>query len=170
MQGKNVQLHKGFTLMEVMVAVSIFAIVVTVGIGALLTINNSYRKAQTSRQAIDSLTYILESMSRSIRTAQSWDSAINTNEFSFVDQDGIPVVYSYLPEGVFMIKDGVSNKLNPSNVTIDSMLFTQFGGVMGHQSYLQINIIGTVTSGRDVSKFSFQTGVSKRSIDDVPGI
>jgi prepilin-type N-terminal cleavage/methylation domain-containing protein len=38
---KQNKAHAGFTLMEVMVAVSIFAIVMTVGIGALLTINVS---------------------------------------------------------------------------------------------------------------------------------
>ncbi len=167
MQKKRSQLHKGFTLMEVMVAVSIFAIVVTVGIGALLTINNSYRKAQTSRQAVDSLTYILESMSRSLRTAQSWDIGNTFDHFGFVDQDGVAVSYDYLQEGIVMTKDTIPYKLNPSNVSIDNLLFTQFGGTMGQQSYLQINISGTVTSGRDTSSFSFQTSVSKRRMDDI---
>ena len=153
--------------MEVMVAVSIFAIVVTVGIGALLTINNSYRKAQTSRQAVDSLTYILESMSRSLRTAQSWDIGNTFDHFGFVDQDGVAVSYDYLQEGIVMTKDTIPYKLNPSNVSIDNLLFTQFGGTMGQQSYLQINISGTVTSGRDTSSFSFQTSVSKRRMDDI---
>jgi hypothetical protein len=49
--------------MEVMVSVSIFTIVVVVGIGSLLTINETYRKSQTDRKAVDSLTYNLEAMS-----------------------------------------------------------------------------------------------------------
>jgi len=167
MQKPSLQSHKGFTLMEVMVAVSIFAIVVTVGIGALLTINNSYRKAQTSRQAVDSLTYILESMSRSIRTAQSWDTGNSSIHFGFIDQDGVPVSYEYGPGEISMVTDGVPYKLNPDNVFIDKVLFTEFT-TPGRQSYLQINIVGTITSGQDTSKFSFQTGVSKRSLDENP--
>ena len=174
MQKYSPQFHKGrtssargFTLMEVMVAVSIFAIVVTVGIGALLTINNSYRKAQTSRQAVDSLTYILESMSRSIRTARSWDAGNGSQRFGFTDQDGVPTSYDYGPGEIFMTTDGVPYKLNPENVFIDRLLFTEFA-VPGQQSYLQINIAGTITSGQDTSKFSFQTGVSKRSLDENP--
>ncbi len=182
MQKKYTQSHKGFTLMEVMVAVSIFAIVVTIGIGALLTINNSYRKAQISRQAIDSLSYILESMSRSLRTAQEWDGATTyngtpTSQFSFRDQDGVLVTYQLNHPDVFMDidTDGVtgtslatgSYQLNPENVTIDTLTFTPFGGV-GEQSYLQINIAGTVTSGQRVSSFAFQTSVSKRTLESVP--
>ncbi len=167
MQKPSLQFHKGFTLMEVMVAVSIFAIVVTVGIGALLTINNSYRKAQTSRQAVDSLTYILESMSRSIRTAQSWDTNNGPVHFGFVDQDGVSIAYDLGPGEIFMTTDGVQYKLNPDNVFIDKVLFTKFI-TPGKQSYLQINLVGTIKSGQDTSKFSFQTGVSKRSLDENP--
>lgn len=182
MHKKSLQPHKGFTLMEVMVAVSIFAIVVTVGIGALLTINNSYRKSQVSRQAIDSLTYILESMSRSLRTAREWDVSNSydgtpTSSFVFRDQDGVLVTYRLASPDVYMDldTDGVTGtalasgpyKLNPNNVAIDTFTFTAFGG-NGKQSYLQINIAGTVTSGQQSSSFAYQTAVSKRSLDTVP--
>ena len=110
---------------------------------------------------------ILESMSRSLRTAQSWDIGNTFDHFGFVDQDGVAVSYDYLQEGIVMTKDTIPYKLNPSNVSIDNLLFTQFGGTMGQQSYLQINISGTVTSGRDTSSFSFQTSVSKRRMDDI---
>ena len=151
--------------MEVMVAVSIFAIVVTVGIGALLTINNNYRKAQTSRQAIDSLTYILETMSRSLRTAQVWNTGNSSYYFAFKDQDGVDVAYNFIPtEGIFMITNGIPYKLNPSNVIIENVLFTQLGD-SGQTPYLQINIAGTVSFGKNSSEFAFQTGVSKRTSD-----
>ena len=82
--------------MEVMVSVSIFAIIVTIGIVALVSINDAYRKSEASRQSIDSLTYILESMSRRIRTAQSWTTPAGTSPtFTFVDQDGITVTYAW---------------------------------------------------------------------------
>ncbi len=172
--------QKGFTLMEVMVAVSIFAIVVTVGIGSLLTINSTYRKSQIDRQAIDSLTFTLESMSREMRTAATWTASYNagaTNEFRFVDQDGADVIYSWVGDGLF--KDyqcsGCQNQslpnsngqpydMTPGNVKITKMSFLPLQSTNG-QPYVQINVGGQVTSGKEITDFAFQTGVSKRTSD-----
>lgn len=155
--------------MEVMVAVSIFAIVVTIGIGSLLVINNSYRQAQTSRQAIDSLTYVLESMSRSIRTAQEWYSGTNTAyQFGFKDQEGKDVEY-VINGSTITIENKTDSEgpyvITPDNVEISpASMFTEFPSNDGYK-YVQINIAGKVTYGKQVSDFAFQTGVSKRSPD-----
>lgn len=180
---------KGFTLMEVMVSVSIFTLVVTVGIGSLLSINEAYRKSQTDRKVIDSLTYTLESMSRRIRTAQRWDTppGAPSNTFSFIDQDGIAVTYGYAldPDHVGMdiinpagsspsLADG-SYDITPEGVHVapvyngrtipgGGLWFTPYTSPNG-QKYLQINIGGAVDNGRQSSEFMFQTSVSKRSFD-----
>jgi prepilin-type N-terminal cleavage/methylation domain-containing protein len=166
------QSHKGFTLMEVMVAVSIFAIVVTVGIGALLTINDTYRKSQTERQAIDSLTYVLESMSRSIRTAQEWYPTSTVDTFKFKDQDGIDLWYIFqYPKIILRVETAGGTlipgdyDLTPMNVEIGNLAFTAALPPTALQSYLQINIQGKVTNAKQVSDFAFQTGVSKRVLD-----
>lgn len=183
----------GFTLMEVMVAVSIFAIVVTVGIVSLLTINDTYRKSQTERQTLDSLTFVLESMSRRIRTAASWDSATTygspSNAFTFIDQDGVTITYQWSPsdQKIYMdyecngctnptLADGLHD-MTPANVKItdtnaDGTPFPGGGLVFvptkqdgTGQSYVQINLGGYVANGKQNSGFSFQTGVSKRPLD-----
>lgn len=183
--------QQGFTLMEVMVAVSIFTIIVTVGIGSLLTINNAYRKSQTQRQAIDSLTYVLESMSRRIRTAQEWSPNNITNQptsrFEFIDQDGVLVTYQWVGEKIIMFIDNQGNApialpdntdegydLTPENVhiatddpdgvSIPGGLSFVINGGNGAAEYVQINIGGYVVNGKEMSNFSFQTGVSKRSL------
>lgn len=164
--------------MEVMVSVSIFAIVLTVGIVGLITINDAYRKSQTSRQAIDSLTYIIESMSRRIRTASPWDSGITfgspATSFKFVDQDNIGVTYRF--DGVNAIYMDITNpgnvgpiatgsyNLTPNNIIIKGLTFLPFGG-QGKQSYVQMNVEGSVTDGKETSDFAFQTSVSKRVLD-----
>lgn len=166
--------NRGFTLIEVMVAVSIFTIIMTVGIVALLTINNSYRKSQTDRQAIDSITYALESMSRRIRTSREWSVGINygnpDSHFSFIDQDGILVTYNWIGEKIIVDIDNqlATNTIvptgqydiTPRNVVITKMSFLPFAADF---PYVQINIQGKVTNGKEVSDFSFQTGVSKRT-------
>lgn len=160
--------HRGFTLMEVMVAVSIFAIVVTIGIGSLLVINNSYRQAQTSRQAIDSLTYILESLSRSLRTAQEWYPTNTPYSITFKDQDGKEMNYT-IDNQVITMENRTDNEgpyvITPMSVQIDpASMFTEVPAINGFK-YMQINIAGKVTYGKQISNFAFQTGVSKRSPD-----
>ncbi len=173
--------HAGFTLMEVMVSVSIFTIVVIVGIGSLLTINETYRKSQTDRKAVDSLTYNLEAMSRRIRTAQTWGGVIGTptNSFSFKDQDGVDVSYQYdlvTPDHIAVtetVQGGTPETydITPDGVHIDSsvpgggMWFTQYQAGPTGQKYLQINIGGRVENGKQTSQFMFQTSVSKRTFE-----
>ncbi len=168
--------NSGFTLIEVMVAVSIFTIIMTVGIVALLTINNTYRKSQTDRQAIDAMTYTLESMSRRIRTSREWPVGINygnpDTHFSFVDQDGILVTYNWIGSKIVVDIDNqlatntvVVNgqyDITPDNVEITKLTFLPFESPAGFP-YVQINVQGKVTNAKQVSDFSFQTGISKRT-------
>lgn len=167
---------KGFTLMEVMVSVSIFTIIVTVGIGALLTINANYRKSQTDRKTIDSLTYILESMSRSIRTATSWTTTAGGSRFEYVDQDGHDVLYQYdsTVQGHISetVDHGTEEDITPDGVQIKSgdfngsgLYFTPYENGTNGQRYVQINIGGEVQNGKLTSQFMFQTGISKRSFE-----
>jgi prepilin-type N-terminal cleavage/methylation domain-containing protein len=167
---------KGFTLMEVMVAVSIFTIIVTVGIGALLTINNTHRKSQQDRAVIDSIHFALESMSRSIRTAKQWGtiSTGNPSEFYFTDQNDSQINYRHdsTMRAIIMdisdsttVPDG-SYPVTPESIRIEEVVFEQFGGPgTGVQSYLQIQIRGAISSPRQQTDFSIQTGVSKRLLD-----
>ena len=59
---------KGFTLIEVLVSTMIFTIVMVISLGALLSMSESDRKAETLKAVINNLNFSLESMSRNIRT------------------------------------------------------------------------------------------------------
>lgn len=63
---------KGFTLIEIMVAVSIFTIVMLVGVGALLTMVEVNKRAQGINSVINNLNAAVEQMSRSIRVGSSY--------------------------------------------------------------------------------------------------
>ena len=68
---KNTKKEKfttGFTLIEMMVAVSIFAIVVMISMTAILSIVDSNRKAQSLKSVMNNLNFALETMTRSIKT------------------------------------------------------------------------------------------------------
>lgn len=63
---------KGFTLIEILVSVAIFTIVMTIAIGALLTINASLQKAKLLRTAIESMNITLEGIAKKIRTGKDY--------------------------------------------------------------------------------------------------
>lgn len=76
MEKKQIQNNRssGFTLIEIMVSVAIFAIVVTSGMGALTMILKTYRYAQSEKKSADSLSYVLENMTREIRLGHNYYS------------------------------------------------------------------------------------------------
>ncbi len=63
---------KGFTLIEIIVATSIFTVVMLITIGALLSLNDSSRKAQALRTVIDNLNFAVEDMNRKVRTGDNY--------------------------------------------------------------------------------------------------
>jgi prepilin-type N-terminal cleavage/methylation domain-containing protein len=58
----------GFTLVELMVSMTIFTVLVVVGIGAVLQATSQYYMASNMRAIMDNLNFVMEDMSRNIRT------------------------------------------------------------------------------------------------------
>lgn len=66
MMKKNTQ--RGFSLIEIMVSVTIFALVMLIGVGALLSLIDANRRAQAINTTINNVNAALEGMGRAIRT------------------------------------------------------------------------------------------------------
>ena len=64
--------NSGYTIIETMIAVSIFLIVVTIGMGALLNANLLHQKSKDMRSAIDNLSFVMEDISRNLRTGTNY--------------------------------------------------------------------------------------------------
>lgn len=62
----------GYTILETMIAVSVFIIVITMGLSALLNANSLHRSSQNMRSIIDNLSFIMDDMSRNIRTGYTY--------------------------------------------------------------------------------------------------
>ena len=59
----------GFTLVELMVSLSLFIIVVLALVGSLFTVNEASRKVQAMRTVMDNISFATESISRTVRTS-----------------------------------------------------------------------------------------------------
>lgn len=95
--GKNKQLNSrtisnsrrqnGFTLIELMVASSVFAIIMLILIGALLTTFGLAKNSRAMRLAMDNVNYAMESMTRSIRMGTNYTCVQSGSE---INLDGEP--------------------------------------------------------------------------------
>ncbi len=66
--GRTLSMSKGFTLIELMVALTLFVMVVLAAVSALYSVNSASRRVQAMRNVLDNLNFAMESMSRTIRT------------------------------------------------------------------------------------------------------
>jgi type II secretory pathway pseudopilin PulG len=174
---------KGFTLVEIMVSLSVFIIIMTVSLGSILSILNSSEKSQTKKTAMDNLNFALESMARTIRfgtdfhcgtTASSPplpnDCASGDTSFSVRDSNGALIVYS-LSGGQIMksVNNGTASAVTSNEVTISRLRFYVFGSLQWpdiNQPRVMMLLSGTVgIKAETQSTFNLETSVSQRKLD-----
>ena len=65
---KGARYTRGFSLVELMVALTIFAIVMTISIGTLLVMVDANAKAQSLYSTMTNMSFVVDSITRNIRT------------------------------------------------------------------------------------------------------
>ena len=70
---KKIDFKNGFTLIEIMISLGIFAIVAVIAVGALLKVLDANKKAQSIQDAVTNLSFAMETMSRDLRTGTKYD-------------------------------------------------------------------------------------------------
>ncbi len=186
---------EGFTLVELMVALTLFTIVVLATISSLLIVNDAAKKVQSMRAVMDNLNFAVESMTRTLRTGSDFDCGDSGGGTDCSFDDGIPGeaieitsaestsgseirVRYWLDEtnGVGAIKKTVyvNNSVDiEQNVTapeidVETLNFYVQGTELddGIQPSVTIFITGNATSKRNqVAPFSIQSYVSQRTLE-----
>lgn len=181
--------NDAFTLVEVLVSVSIFAIVMLVATGAVFTIVESNKKTHTLKSVMTNLNFALESMARDMRVGFSYrcngvgDCTSGGTTFIYkanrdVDGDGFYNAgdgndqIEYTTSSGRIMKRIYSNgqsavPVTASEIYIESMKFYLFGSGAsdGQQPKVLITIDGYAGIGQTRSDFNIQTTVSQRAID-----
>ena len=181
--------YRGFTLIELIVSIGLFALIMTLAAGAYLIIIGVNRVAQASATGINSLSFTLDDMTRSIRTGTSYncssesggDCIYGGDTFYFTDASGNLVSYTVsnsatlcgAPNTRCIVKtvNGVSATLTDPSVDITTLSFYVTGtGTAAASDYTQPHvtfiIAGTVSTGPGKTKdFNIEAGASMRGID-----
>lgn len=121
MKDLSLKNKKGFTLIEVMIATALFTVIMVVGIGAVLGANDAHKRTQNIRATLDNLSFVMEEMSRSLRTGTRYHCNISsgiltdpqdcpndyTRSIAFESVNGDPT--SAFDQWVYSIQPSLSN-------------------------------------------------------------
>ena len=183
--------HCGFTLIELMVAVSIFTLVMTISMGSILAVFDANKKSQTLRAVMDNVNFTLEGMTRAIRfgrdyhcgsggdTAQPFSCDDGRTSLSVLDQNGKKHTYTLntITNRIERtIDDRTPYPVTSPDVTINKLTFYVLGAYpycslgCSPTDMLQPRVIMVVGGHSGVkpnikSSFSLQTTVSQRAFD-----
>lgn len=169
---QKVNRTRAFTLIEMMVAVSIFAIVVMISMTAILSVVDSNKKAQSLKSVMNNLNFALETMTRSIKTGSGLSVGVDVggDYVQTTDQKPVLVKYSLGTTATSTIVRCVGSPCSEEPITapeviIKTLKFIDGKGV-GQPSVVMI-VQGTVKMSERVSSdFSIQTTITQR----LPGV
>jgi prepilin-type N-terminal cleavage/methylation domain-containing protein len=179
---------RGFTLIEIMVATSIFMIIMLMAMGALVTTSDTAKKSQALRTAMDNVSFAMESMTRTLRMGQDYLcvnsgagvslplSTLTTADCDLSSSGGGAIVFKPAQhtsqDTAFMISGSTLQRCSPGcvditspEVSIEDLRFYVRGSDLDDsiQPSIYITIKGVVTIKGEDSTFAIQTSVSQRS-------
>ncbi|MHB1316870.1 MAG: PilW family protein [Minisyncoccota bacterium] len=177
-------MNKGFTLIEIMVSLSVFIVIMTVSLGSILSIIDSNSKSQNKKVSMDNLNFALESMSRTVRFGTNYycgttssnpppsnDCNVNTNNnsLSIRSSDGSLIVYSLSGGRIIKTVNGTSDPMTSSEITVTRLSFYVFNSAvwpdLGQPRVVMVlsGYVGNKVSTK--SSFNLQTMMSQRKLD-----
>ncbi len=189
------QTNKGFTLVEIMVSVSIFAMVMLMATASVFSIVEANKKTHTLKSVMTNLNFALESMARDMRvgfryacgasvplgSAQSCaggDVVFRFKANRDVDGDGLydsadlndQIEYSLSSNRIMKRIYGGSGSnlaITAAEMTITSLKFYATGTATsdGKQPKVVITVQGYAGEGTTKSSFNIETTVTQRVID-----
>ena len=186
---KTKKFNKGFTLIELMVASSVFIIVMLISSGAILSVFDANQKSKSLRSVMDNLNLSMESMTRSIRFGKDYHcgstgtitlpyscNGSGANSITILDVSGVTVTYSLVNDanGIPRIQrtsSATSYYMTSPDVKITNLKFYVYGAEpYAGGDVLQPRVIMVVGGYAGVkattkSVFSLQTTISQRQFD-----
>ena len=114
MTNPRIQKNTGFTLVEMLVAVFVFSIIMTIAVGAIFSLVSANKSSQALKSVTDNLSSALDSMSREIRYGRNYHlghsgtcadfteptscpgNPNDTSTFAFLDRIGRLVIYDFV--------------------------------------------------------------------------
>lgn len=176
--------HRGYTLIELIVSMAIFTVVMLVAGTAFLALINLDRQARATNDVVTNLSYVVESMERSIRTGTYYDCgsiggatdcwSTPATAFSFRDAENRLVEYRLTVTGTVgqieqRIDGGSWDHLTDPRVDVETLAFYVRGSTPGDATQPNVLLLIRGVLRPDTksppAEFIIQSGATQRLID-----
>lgn len=184
--------QRGFTLVEMIVAVALFAVVMLVSVSTLLALINANRKAQALQSVMNNLNIALDGMVRSARMGTAYhcgasgasaplspaDCSAGDNVFAFEPYGNLltdqPWVYSYGVDAngvgrIYKSEEGqVPIAITSPEVSIEELSFYVIGTTRGDNIQPKVVVVVKGTAGlmqSNKTTFHIQATAVQRVLD-----
>jgi len=170
---KNVS--RGFSLIEMIVAIGIFGIVVLIAVGSTLTIIGANQRVRAIKSVMTNLNFALDSIARDLRMGHTYQcgesvggSCSNTavSAITFVSVEGQTVVYK--KSGNQILRNDIPI-IDDENIQIDDLSFYITGqstsDSLQPKVLLLIRGVASPDNEKARTEFNIQTTVSQRLYD-----
>jgi prepilin-type N-terminal cleavage/methylation domain-containing protein len=186
--------QSGFSLIEVLVSLSIFAIVMTIAVGSLMTLIGLNARVQNSQALMTNLSYALDSMTREIRTGTDYycatPNALPRDGAVTRDCSGGETGLSFNEGGMSITEFASSRRIlyrlngttierrlgngawlpvTAPSISIDELRFYVTGSARGDAESPTVTVFVSGTTGEanddSLSQFNIQTSVVQQLLD-----
>src|SRR3989338_3109725 len=164
----------GFTLIELIVALGVFMMVMTITLSAFLNIMDIQKKTEAFRKVNDNLNFAMEAMMREIREGKGYSAAdCSGADFCFTNKDGKAVKYQLNGGGYMERKEEADEwlRMTSDGIKITRLSFFVSGGKTYSSGERQQPLV-TISIGGESgekeklkSKLDLQATVSQRKLD-----
>lgn len=154
---------KGYTMVELLVAIGIFSVITTVAVGGFARALRTHREALALMSASSNVGNALEQIVRELRTGRSFVVAGGGSSISFDNAIGQAVTYQMAGSSIERSSLAPAQKITDSNVVVRYLRFNYIN-VADYPPRLVINL-GISPNVADVSDvvLDIQTTVSGRN-------
>ncbi|MFH1947487.1 MAG: type II secretion system protein [Candidatus Magasanikbacteria bacterium] len=160
----------GFTLIEMIVAIAVFTVVMTVTLATYLNVSDIQRKANALRVVNDNVSFALETMTREIRTNKDYTDC-GAKCLSFTNDDSQMITYSFNSTDNSIERDiiGDSNpplRLTSPDIKIEDLVFNIRDGVSAQEQPM-VTIFIKASAGEKIkikNTLNVQTTITKREL------
>jgi len=175
---------KGFLLVEMIISVAIFTVVMTAGLGSLLSLIDANKRSQSFKIVVNNLNLAMETMAREIRTGHTYNcGSVSGGDCSggddiiyFTSSSGASVSYRLADgsvergydSGGGVISSESFKKITADDLILNNMAFYVVGSSVGDSLQPKVVISVTAYTGervKDFAEFELQTTVSQRLLD-----
>jgi type II secretory pathway pseudopilin PulG len=191
-RNSSVASEGGFSIVELLVAVTLFSVIMVASVGSVLAVIDANRRAQTAKSVMNNLTFVMDHMSRNIQIGDTYTCGSLTqsqdcrdggtvvffNEaFGELNPSELQLGYKFEPSQqavLFSVDEGANwVRLTAPEVVVEDARFYLIGsprtsspGNDTDQPRMHIVMRGFVEINSQVrTDFSLQTTVTQRLLD-----